>query len=150
MVIVTEARGLIGHVRRVLVVEDEPVISRLLEETLTGVGVEVVLVGNVDDALRCLDAESFDVALVDLLLPLPTGWALLDGLRDHPNWPRAVVVSAVATPTNQTRAYDLGAVDVMLKPFDPMELLARVGRIASLDPDEVDAYRNAARTRAYA
>lgn len=140
----------VGHVRRVLVVEDEPVIRRLLIETLAWDGVEVVVACNVEEALRRLDAESFDVALVDLLLPLPTGWALLDALQDHPGWPRAVVVSAVATPTNQTRAFDLGAVDVMAKPFDPMELLARVGRIACLGPDEVDAYRTEARTRAYA
>ncbi len=148
--VVTELLRLVGRARRVLVVEDEPVIRRLLEETLAWDGVEVVLVSNVDDALRCLDAEFFDVALVDLLLPLPTGWDLLDALRNRSDWPKAVVVSAVATPGNQTRAYDMGAVDVMIKPFDPMELVARVGRIACLDPDEVDAYRSAARTRAYA
>lgn len=146
----TKLLKLVGRARRVLVVEDEPVIRRLLEETLTWDGVEVVMACSVEDALRCLGAEPFDVVLVDLLLPLPTGWALLDALQEHPDWPRAVVVSAVATPSNQTRAYDMGAVDVMIKPFDPMELLARVDRVACLDPDEVDAYRSAARTRAYA
>ncbi|MGH9070397.1 MAG: response regulator [Acidimicrobiales bacterium] len=136
--------------RRILVVEDEPVIRRLLEETLACDGVEVVVASNVSDALLCLDRQHFDVALVDLLLPLPTGWDLLDALRDHPGWPRAVVVSAVATPSNKARAYDMGAVDVMLKPFDPMDLADRVDRVACLGPDEVDAYRNAQRARAYA
>lgn len=137
-------------VLRVLVVEDEAAIRRLLADTLAWEGVEVVLVSDVEDALAHLAAEDFDVALVDLLLPLPTGWALLDALAGHPGWPRTVVVTAVATPANQTRAFDLGAVDVVSKPFDPVELLARISRIACLGPDEVDAYRHEARARAYA
>lgn len=135
---------------RVLVVEDEDAICQLLAQTFAWEGVEVVLATGVEEALARLNTEAFDVAIVDLLLPLPTGWAILDALAAHPSWPKAVVLSAVATPANQTRAFDLGAVDVVSKPFDPMELLARVGRIACLGPDEVDAYRHEARARAYA
>ncbi|MGH9129891.1 MAG: response regulator [Acidimicrobiales bacterium] len=136
-------------VRRVLVVEDEPVIRRLLEETLAWDGVEVVLACNADEAMGHLGSQDFDVALVDLLLPRPTGWALLAALSAHPGWPRPIVVSAVATAANQARAFDLGALDVVSKPFDPMELLELVDRVARLAPHEVDAYRRAARARAY-
>lgn len=132
---------------RVLVVDDEPVIQGLLRETLAGDGAEVVLAGDADAALRWLDSEVFDVALIDLLLPRPTGWALLEALRSHPGWPRAVVVSARATPANLVRAFDLGAVDVVGKPFDPLDLSARVSEIAGLAPDGVDRYRRAARAR---
>lgn len=135
---------------RVLVVDDEPVIQHLLEETLAGDGAEVVLAGGVEDALERLGAETFDVALIDLLLPKPTGWGLLEALRSHPEWPKAVVVSAKATPANLTRAFDLGAVDVVSKPFDPVELSALVTRIAGLGPAGVEAHRRSARARVHA
>lgn len=77
---------------RVLVVDDEPVIQDLLRETLAGDGAEVVLAGDADAARARLDSEPFDVALIDLLLPRPTGWQLLEAFRSHPGWPRAVVV----------------------------------------------------------
>ena len=54
---------------RVLVVEDEPVILRLLEETLAGDGADVVTVRDADEALKALGQQRFDVVLVDLLLP---------------------------------------------------------------------------------
>ncbi len=144
-----EAARAPSRVRRVLVVEDEPVIRRLLEETLAWDGVEVVLACNLDQALALLEAEDLDVALVDLLLPEPTGWDLLEALRTHTGWPRAIVVSAVATSANTARAFDLGALDVVNKPFDPVKLIELVDRIACLAPCDVDAYRQAARTRAY-
>ena len=58
-----------------------------------------------------------------------------------------VVVSARATPTNLTRAFDLGAVDVFGKPFDPLELSACVNKVAGLAAEGLDAHRQAARTR---
>lgn len=137
------------RLRRVLVVEDEPVIGRLLRETLAWEGIEVVVAASVDQALAYLESESFDVALVDLLLPAPTGWTVLDAMGDRACRPRAIVVSAVATPANLARAFDLGALDVVDKPFDPMALAELVDRVANLDPADVDSYRQAARSRAY-
>ncbi|MGH9069021.1 MAG: response regulator transcription factor [Acidimicrobiales bacterium] len=133
---------------RILVVDDEPVIRQLLAETLGGDGAVVELAGAAEEALSRLATQPFDVALVDLLLPRPTGWRVLEALRGgEGDRPRAVVVSARATPANLTRAFDLGALDVVAKPFDPMELSVRVTEIADLAPDQVDAYRRAARTR---
>lgn len=134
----------------VLVVDDEPVIQRLLEETLAGDGSEVVLAAGVDEAIRHLDERSFDVALIDLLLPQPTGWSLLEALRGRDEPPKAIVVSARATPSNITRAFDLGAVDVVGKPFDPVALCDLVRTVAGLTPAETDRHRKAARARAHA
>jgi two-component system OmpR family response regulator len=132
---------------KVLVVEDEPVILRLLEETLAGDGAEVVTVGDADEALRALNEQRFDVVLVDLLLPGPTGWRVLEQLRSRPDGSPVVVVSARATPSNLTRAFDLGAVDVFGKPFDPLELSACVNEVAGLAADDLAAHRQAARVR---
>ncbi len=129
---------------RVLVVEDEPVILRLLEETLAGDGADVVTVRDADEALRALGQQRFDVVLVDLLLPGQPGWRVVEQLRDGTP---VVVVSARATPTNLTRAFDLGAVDVFGKPFDPLELSACVNEVAGLAAEGLDAHRQAARTR---
>ncbi|TMM17923.1 MAG: response regulator [Actinobacteria bacterium] len=129
---------------RVLVVEDEPVILRLLEETLAGDGADVVTVRDADEALKALGQQRFDVVLVDLLLPGQPGWRVVEQLRDGTP---VVVVSARATPTNLTRAFDLGAVDVFGKPFDPLELSACVNKVAGLAAEGLDAHRQAARTR---
>jgi DNA-binding response OmpR family regulator len=132
---------------RVLVVEDEPVILRLLEETLAGDGADVVTVRDADAALAVLGREQFDVVLVDLLLPGQPGWRVLEQLRSGRDQAPVVVVSARATPTNLTRAFDLGAVDVFGKPFDPLELSACVNEVAGLAAEGLDAHRQAARTR---
>ena len=129
---------------RVLVVEDEPVILRLLEETLAGDGADVVTVRDADEALKALGQQRFDVVLVDLLLPGQPGWRVVEQLRDGTP---VVVVSARATPTNLTRAFDLGAVDVFGKPFDPLELSACVNEVAGLAAEGLAAHRQAARTR---
>jgi DNA-binding response OmpR family regulator len=129
---------------RVLVVEDEPVILRLLEETLAGDGADVVTVRDTDEALEALRQQRFDVVLVDILLPGQPGWRVLEQLRDGSP---VVVVSARATPSNLTRAFDLGAVDVFGKPFDPLELSACVNEVAGLAAEGLDAHRQAARTR---
>ena len=129
---------------RVLVVEDEPVILRLPEETLAGDGADVVTVRDADEALKALGQQRFDVVLVDLLLPGQPGWRVVEQLRDGTP---VVVVSARATPTNLTRAFDLGAVDVFGKPFDPLELSACVNEVAGLAAEGLDAHRQAARTR---
>ena len=132
---------------RVLVVEDEPVILRLLEETLAGDGADVVTVRDAAEALLALGQETFDVVLVDLLLPGPSGWSVLEQLRSGRDRSPVVVVSARATPNNLTRAFDLGAVDVFGKPFDPLELSKCVNEVAGLPAEGLDAHRQAARTR---
>ncbi|HEX4539957.1 MAG TPA: response regulator [Acidimicrobiales bacterium] len=132
---------------RVLVVEDEPVILRLLEETLAGDGADVVTVRDADAALVALREEQFDVVLVDLLLPGQPGWRVLEQLRSSPEGSPVVVVSARATPSNLTRAFDLGAVDVFGKPFDPLELSACVNEVAGMEAEGLAAHRQAARTR---
>jgi DNA-binding response OmpR family regulator len=132
---------------RVLVVEDEPVILRLLEETLAGDGADVVLVSDADSALLVLGEEHFDVVLVDLLLPGQPGWRVLEQLRSRRDSAPVVVVSARATPTNLTRAFDLGAVDVFGKPFDPLALSKCVNEVAALTAEGLDAHREAARAR---
>jgi DNA-binding response OmpR family regulator len=132
---------------KVLVVEDEPVILRLLEETLAGDGADVVTVRDAGAALVVLGEEHFDVVLVDLLLPGQPGWRVLEQLRSSPDGAPVVVVSARATPSNVTRAFDLGAVDVFGKPFDPLELSACVNEVAGLAAEGLAAHRQAARTR---
>jgi two-component system OmpR family response regulator/two-component system response regulator QseB len=107
----------------------------------------VVTVRDADAALVALREEQFDVVLVDLLLPGQPGWRVLEQLRSSPEGSPVVVVSARATPSNLTRAFDLGAVDVFGKPFDPLELSACVNEVAGMEAEGLAAHRQAARTR---
>ncbi len=132
---------------KVLVVDDEPVILDLLRETLAGDGAQVVLARDGDTALRRLREETFDVVLVDLMMPKVTGWGVLEQVGAHPGWPRVIVVSARTGAEEKRRAFDLGAVDVVGKPFEPEALSRLVAAVAALGPDEVDGHRLAARAR---
>lgn len=132
---------------RVLIVDDEPVILNLLKETLAGDGFDCTLARDGETALRRLREAEFDVVLVDLMMPKITGWKLLEQLQGTSPLHRVVVVSARSGPDDAAQAFDLGALDMVSKPFDPDELAALVHRVADLDGDTADTYRAEARKR---
>ena len=132
---------------KVLIVDDEPIMLDLIEETLAGEGCQVKLARDGDTALRWLREERFEVVLVDLKMPKVTGWELLEELEGDPDGPRAVVVSARAGPDEVAKAFDLGAVDVVVKPFRPDDLSRLVAEVAALEGTEVAGHRKGARAR---
>ena len=135
-----------GRATRVLIVDDEPVIRNLLRETLAGDGVDCTLAAGGDAALEALREGAFDVVLVDLMMPKITGWGLLEGMRADGR-ARVIVVSAHSGADDARRAFDLGALDVVAKPFEPEELAALVHEVAGLDQEGADRHRDQARRR---
>ncbi|WP_210485229.1 response regulator transcription factor [Microvirga antarctica] len=111
---------------RILVVDDEPPIRRLLRAGLGTQGYEVVEAGNVADALLAIAAQPPDVMLLDLGLPDRNGMDLLAQLRatdaDFP----IVVLSSRTDEKGIVQALELGADDYVSKPFGMQELLARL------------------------
>ncbi len=110
---------------KVLIVDDEPAIRRLLARALERSGHVVVEAEDARGALAALDIDKPDVVLLDLGLPDRDGLELLP-LMVKPGGPAILVVSAREATAEKVAALDLGAQDFVTKPFDSEELLARV------------------------
>lgn len=110
---------------KVLIVDDEPAIRRLLRNTLTRAGYAVVEAQDAREALRQAAAEHPSAVLLDLGLPDRDGLGLIPLLRANGD-AVVVVVSARDAVDEKVTALDLGADDFVTKPFDTDELLARL------------------------
>ena len=111
--------------QRVLIVDDDLHIRRLLGTTLARAGYDVIEAANARDALDLARAETPDVILLDLGLPDRNGLEILPLLKKSGKAP-VLVVSAREATDDKVAALDLGADDYVTKPFDTEELLARV------------------------
>jgi two-component system KDP operon response regulator KdpE len=111
--------------RRVLVVDDEPQIRRALRLVLRANGYEVSEVGTGEGALDALVSQSFDLMILDLMLPDLDGVEVCRRLREWSRLP-VVVLSAHGEEEVKVRALDEGADDYVTKPFSAPELLARM------------------------
>lgn len=123
---------------RILVIEDEPLILSFLSRGLAAEGFVVDGSGDGRGGLACALRESYDLVVLDLLLPQLDGLAVLRELqRQRPELP-VVIVSARSDLQTKLRGFGLGACDYVSKPFSLDELLARVRaqlRRATLDED---------------
>ena len=110
---------------RVLVVDDEPQIRRALRLVLRANGYEVVEVGTGEAALDSLTVQTFDLMILDLMLPDVDGVEVCRRLREWSRLP-VVVLSAHGEEEVKVLALDEGADDYVTKPFSAPELLARM------------------------
>ncbi len=127
---------------RVLVVDDDPDIRLLLRLELAAEGHTIVEAGDGGAALAELAAAPSDVVLLDMMMPVLDGWEVLRAL-DRATAPPVVVVTALATHDQRhiVDLLELGAFDVVTKPFDPGYLVALVTEALALDADGRDAHR---------
>jgi DNA-binding response OmpR family regulator len=115
---------------RVLIVEDDSMISKLLSIVLEHHGFEVKVADDYASAAASLEDDEPALVLLDLMLPDGNGLDLLRWLRDEKGRHTPVVVlTAFRQEDKALRAFELGANDFISKPFRPRELVARVQRV---------------------
>jgi DNA-binding response OmpR family regulator len=110
----------------VLIVEDEARIESFLRRALTSCGFEVSSVTNGRAALQACERESFDLVLLDLLLPGLDGFTFLERVYDIRPEQEVLVLSALSDVESKVRCFELGAADYVTKPFVLAELVARI------------------------
>lgn len=110
---------------RVLVVDDEHGLRRLLRLYLEREGYEVIEADNGLDALSTLRRNGVDLALIDLMLPELDGLSLVRRIREQSALP-IIVITARGEETNRVAGLELGADDYVVKPFSAPEVMARV------------------------
>jgi DNA-binding response OmpR family regulator len=113
------------HGPRVLVVDDEPAIVRLVRATLQADGYAVVTAGSGEEALPLLDVERLDLVILDLMMPGLDGFETLRRIRRRSTIP-VIMLTARATDADTLKGLQGGADDYVTKPFNPDELAARV------------------------
>jgi two-component system OmpR family response regulator len=110
---------------RVLIVEDEPDLRRLMAEVLCEADYAVDIAADGQDGLVKAKSWNYDAIVLDLMLPKLDGWKLLAQLRQDKSTP-VLIVSARDSVRDRVEGLDLGADDYLIKPFERDELLARL------------------------
>jgi CheY-like chemotaxis protein len=114
---------------RVLVVDDEPDVLLMLRMSLEDEGYDVVLAPDGQAGLERLAEHRPDLVLLDLMMPVLDGWAVLERKKRDGDDTPVLVLSAKSDPADIDRALALGAVDYVGKPFDLDRLMALVASV---------------------
>lgn len=109
---------------KILIVEDEAAISNLIRINLTKAGYECFCADNGLDAANILEKNVFDLVLLDIMLPEVDGYELLEYIK--PTNTPVIFITAKATLDDRVKGLTMGAEDYIVKPFEIVELLARV------------------------
>ena len=109
----------------VLVVDDEVGIADLVELYLKNEGFAVRKFYNGRDALGCVNTEELDLAILDVMLPDIDGFTLCARIREEHFWP-IIMLTAKVEDIDKIMGLTIGADDYITKPFNPLELMARV------------------------
>lgn len=110
---------------RVLVVDDEKEIADLIEVYLKNDGYTVYKFYNGTDALKCVGSSEIDLAILDVMLPDIDGFRLCQKIREKFFYP-IIMLTAKVEDTDKIMGLTIGADDYITKPFNPLEVVARV------------------------
>ncbi len=115
--------------KKILVIEDNPMVIKSLEFKLKKDGNDVIIANDGREAMKHLKENVFDLILTDLMLPFVTGNELISYIKKNtPDTP--IIVLSTSTQENIiTDAFNMGVDDFITKPFSPNELSLRVKRL---------------------
>ena len=110
---------------KILIVDDEQEIADLVALYLENENFQVLKFYSAKDALRCIDNETLDMAILDVMLPDMNGFDICRKIREKYNYP-VIMLTAKGEEVDKVTGLTLGADDYITKPFLPLELVARV------------------------
>lgn len=110
---------------KILIVDDDKEIRRLIEIYLKSEGYDTQVAENGHEALKLVDKESFDLVILDIMMPIIDGIDACLKIREKHNMP-IIMLSAKSEDMDKIYGLTTGADDYITKPFNPLELIARV------------------------
>ncbi len=131
---------------RILVIEDEQANRFLCEALLRKEGFDPVLVPDGGAGMRALSQGRFDLVLLDLNLPDGDGLEIAKKIGERQNPPPIIMMTARHRPEERLIGFETGAVDYLVKPFHPGELIHRVCNVISSSNVKRQAKRRAEKT----
>ena len=117
--------------KKILVADDEPNIVTALEFLLTRGGYEVQVARNGEEALRLIERDPPDLVLLDVMMPLRSGYEVCERIRSRAEWRavKIVMLSAKGRDAEVSRGLGIGADLYITKPFSTRELMRRIGEL---------------------
>jgi two-component system alkaline phosphatase synthesis response regulator PhoP len=115
--------------QKILVIEDEPTLARLLSYNLSQDGYDTRVVDHGGDGLQTALQQSFDLIILDIMLPGLNGFEILSKLRQKGNKTPVIILTARNAEEEVVQGLKYGADDYITKPFGVAELLARVSAV---------------------
>lgn len=106
--------------KKILIVEDEKPIAKAMELKLNNSGFNAKAVGNGEEALTTMESESFDLLIVDLVMPKMDGFGLLEALKEKGNIVPVIVSSNLSQDEDFEKAKEMGAIDYFIKSNTPI------------------------------
>lgn len=114
--------------RRILVADDDPSITTLIKKTLENPRYEIVTAKDGLQAIEAFEGETFDVVILDVMMPFVDGFQACKHIRDRSDIP-IIILTARGGTEDVVHGFELGADDYITKPFKTAELIARVEAI---------------------
>lgn len=116
---------------KILIVDDDSRILKLLKQFLCKNNFSVSTANSTIEAKKLLDSDTFDLVILDVMLPEITGIEFAETIRARENFIPIVMLTALAEPQDRIRGLEAGASDYITKPFEPKELLLRINNLIS-------------------
>jgi two-component system alkaline phosphatase synthesis response regulator PhoP len=119
--------------RKILIVEDEKELVRLISFHMTTAGYDVVSANNGIEALEICQTQKPALIILDIMLPRIDGWQVCKRLKQDSQTASIpiIILSALSEANDKLKGFDLGVDDYVTKPFSPRELVVRVKRVLS-------------------
>jgi DNA-binding response OmpR family regulator len=130
---------------KILLLEDDLILSEVIVEHLEYYNYDVTPIYNGVDAENLLFEERFDLLLLDVNVPLLNGFELLKGLRESGNNTPTIFITSMNASSDVLEGFELGANDYLKKPFEMIELKARIDNIKrhfKIDDERILAINN--------
>ena len=112
---------------KAIVVEDNQDMRTAIESYLASEGAAVTGVGSAEDGIDCVDEAEFDIGVIDINLPGKSGFELIEYIRSEGHQYPLIAMTARDGIEDKIKGFDLGLTDYIVKPFDFLELKARIG-----------------------
>lgn len=116
---------------RLLIVDDDPHIRRLLRIYLRDSPFEIFEAATGDEAVALLDKQPFDVVMLDLILPYSGGFSLCQRFKQASASPYVIIMTGEDSSETRQTALDCGADDFLAKPFEPAAVRERLAALAA-------------------
>ena len=112
--------------RKILVVDDDPVVAKSFKRVLAAKGYAVLTAENGEDALKKLGAEKYDLVFTDIKMPGMSGIEVAERVKDSQPWLPVVIITGYADKAEKGRIAALGVAKMLSKPFRIEDLLDAV------------------------
>jgi len=114
--------------KKILIADDEPNIVTALEFLLERNGYQVCIARNGDEALKAIEAEMPDLVLLDIMMPLKSGYEVCKRIRERPEWAgmKVVMLSAKGREVEVNKGMGMGADLYITKPFSTRDLIEKI------------------------